>query len=675
MGSIQELSGFVENVRKKSISIRSRESGECFFISWPHGLARDVRKGDHIISKCILRTSGEMEIEGEPFIIIPSNRDSMISMFHCAIKSRKNTLDKLYTFFEMKAKEEIDSGHANIFEGILGNMESPVFRNRNENGKVTSLAVFEMINFYAERMDYCKTINCLSSVLELKVAKELLQWWYINCSRRRLKLLSLSDEEIENCISSGWRCSILYYQLLNNPFLLDGISMATASRIAQSEEKYFPKEIVKCGSIIRILAKVMKEQSSTSIPISRLKADLGGNNEELVRILKVLTGNFYYEVKYECLYPMRSVIIEDTIARGVKELNSRIKKRQNEHGIFMVNGCCGTGKSTTAVDRAREALSLGEKAILCSTTNMGAFALKRMVGDEIPVFTLHSLLMDWNECDLLIVDDASLSPSHLLAELFFRLSKTRLILVGDEKGPRPIGEGEPFFQLLKSGVVPYISLNTVYRFKCTSLYLNMIKVLIEGECTWQEGFSFIEGGLESAVSLGVEHIKSKGNFCILCPFKEEMEMVNQKVNQRMAEEFPDEITVKGFRVGDKILVKKGKFAGYVGEVIELDEIREVVTCSFGTFNLEFSTEGDGREFHLKHAWSLSLYGVQGVQYDHVVLYFPRFSSICTRELLYLGIGRAVSTVTIITHGEILQSILKSPTPMRCDNLARRLVEK
>lgn len=149
--------------------------------------------------------------------------------------------------------------------------------------------------------------------------------------------------------------------------------------------------------------------------------------------------------------------------------------------LGIVTGGPGVGK-TVSLGVALDRLDRDHvRYALASPTGKAAKRLSEATGR--PACTLHRLL-EFNpgrggflrcatrplECDLVIVDEASMVDVGLFAALLRAIAphRTRLVLVGDANQLPPVGPGRPFGDLVDWGRVPTVRLDTLHRSALTS---------------------------------------------------------------------------------------------------------------------------------------------------------------------------------------------------------------
>lgn len=140
------------------------------------------------------------------------------------------------------------------------------------------------------------------------------------------------------------------------------------------------------------------------------------------------------------------------------------------HRLCAITGPAGAGKTTTIDAIVRAAKSSGSKVALCALAGKAARRLEEATG--CPASTIHRLLgyngtsfqVERVEADLVVLDEASMVDSSLLADLIRRLDDAAsLVLVGDPFQLPPVGAGAPFRDLIRRDGIPVARLTAVHR--------------------------------------------------------------------------------------------------------------------------------------------------------------------------------------------------------------------
>src|SRR5262249_28062141 len=145
------------------------------------------------------------------------------------------------------------------------------------------------------------------------------------------------------------------------------------------------------------------------------------------------------------------------------------------HGLFVLTGGPGTGKTTTVRTLVDAQRKLGRRVLLCAPTGRAAKRLSETT--SAPALTIHRLL-EYNakdgsfqrdpdsrlDADVVLVDEASMLDLQLGDALLRAVRRSAtLVLVGDVDQLPPVGAGPLLRELLDSGIAPVVRLQQVFR--------------------------------------------------------------------------------------------------------------------------------------------------------------------------------------------------------------------
>ena len=165
-----------------------------------------------------------------------------------------------------------------------------------------------------------------------------------------------------------------------------------------------------------------------------------------------------------------------TVAKGLdKASRPRRSRRCWAHGVSLLTGGPGTGKSRTVAAIVKLLRAKGTDVALAAPTGRAAKRLEELT--DHPAVTVHRLLgaqgttggfarnEEWPlDADVIVVDEASMLDVELTAALLEACPDgTHLLLVGDPAQLPSIGPGHVLGDLIDSGVVPVTELTTLYR--------------------------------------------------------------------------------------------------------------------------------------------------------------------------------------------------------------------
>ena len=284
-------------------------------------------------------------------------------------------------------------------------------------------------------------------------------------------------------------------------------------------------------------------------------------------------------------------------------------KRVKDSNITVITGLAGTGKSTVVRaifdmvkeqlsydDYAQTALSGRASAKLFEVTGSEGITIHRLLGYDKRGFNAGML-----EQKMIVLDEASMVDAKLFRELISRVRDgCKLIIMGDVGQLEPIGMGNILHDIIKSGVIPTVSLTQIHRQGMKSAIITVARAVREGKQivkAEQQG-SQVLGELQDlklSVSIEADRIvtrameeidsayKECGNiFDVQCisPLNSRGTVCNDTFNKLIQHKFNPECSSKNqvqvgtkgntfytLREGDKVMCVKNNYGieGYYGE--------------------------------------------------------------------------------------------------------------
>ena len=153
-----------------------------------------------------------------------------------------------------------------------------------------------------------------------------------------------------------------------------------------------------------------------------------------------------------------------------------IRKAMTENCLVLTGGP-GTGKTTTVNAILQLLENQAERVALCAPTGRAAKRLSELTGRKAS--TIHRLLeVDYTggvvsfihndknllKCDVVILDEMSMVDVKLFQALIAALRYTcRIIMVGDADQLPSVGAGNILSEVIRSGCVPTVCLNEIFR--------------------------------------------------------------------------------------------------------------------------------------------------------------------------------------------------------------------
>lgn len=351
----------------------------------------------------------------------------------------------------------------------------------------------------------------------------------------------------------------------------------------------------------------------------------------------------------------------------------------HETGLLAILGYAGTGKTTVTkhiIDSFTKAKADADIEAAAFTGNASK-VIKDHLGDVQVGFvgTIHRLLEckitknykivftreNFDECDLLIIDEISMVPSDLLNEIFDRLDnrKTKVLVLGDPGQLPPIFDDSSADLIVRLNSYGFTikRLTQVYRQRGDNPLLDLATDLRETKQLSLDSYKITTRVYETIED--AMHIYGSEEWTKLTGFNKVVQRINQKCKRNNNPNNPYE--------GERILITKNN---YQGDIIFNGEIYECVRAKFlgmvSSFNkqdeqqwqLTFKTD-EGREFNkvliesqFQLGYGLTVHKSQGTQADKVVLLIPQnwlFNNFISKEWLYTGVTRAINELHIVVY--------------------------
>jgi exodeoxyribonuclease V alpha subunit len=379
--------------------------------------------------------------------------------------------------------------------------------------------------------------------------------------------------------------------------------------------------------------------------------------------------------------------------------------------LSVLTGGPGTGK--TASIRAIGSLAEAQKASLLLTAPTGRAARRMTEATGIPARTIHSAL-GWVpghgpthdeeaplDCDLLIVDEASMASLEVLVTLLRAVGDgTHVVLVGDADQLAPVGAGRPFAELVESEAVPVARLTRIFRQAAGSMIVQGAHAVRAGR---PPSFAVGEGmrrdlflveradprdALREVVSLAAERLPAHfdvdpvADVQVFAPvYRGELGI--DALNSRLRDALnPDGEKACGgrLRIGDKLMLTgrnlhelglmNGTLMRLVAEREDDDEPGVAVAADGALFTLD----ADDAE-RLQLAYACSVHKGQGIELPvAVVVVHPAAGGyFLRREMLYTAMTRAtMATVLVGTSDAIARAARTADAGSRHSRLAQRI---
>ncbi|MDD3261369.1 MAG: ATP-dependent RecD-like DNA helicase, partial [Oscillospiraceae bacterium] len=385
------------------------------------------------------------------------------------------------------------------------------------------------------------------------------------------------------------------------------------------------------------------------------------------------------------------------------------------HGMLILTGGPGTGKTTTLNAIIRILQKKGEKVLLAAPTGRAAKRMSELTGEEAK--TLHRLLqVEWDEtdspvfarneqkpleCDALIVDELSMVDISLFEALLRALPMgCRLVLVGDCDQLPSVGPGNVLGDLIASGMLPVVQLHRIFRQSMQSLIVTNAHRILAGQMPvlndCSHDFFFLQrtepGQIAQTIrDLCAVRLPATYDFSpltdiqVLTPTRkgelgtvELNKLLQQALNPHATGKQEIKINGRLFREGDKVMQTKnnytltwekedgtegdGVFNGDIGVIQQINRGASTMTVDMDgrtvTYELETAAE-------LELAYAMTVHKSQGSEFPAVVMpMYPGPRPLYYRNLFYTAITRARKLLILVGTQRTVHTMVENDRHMR-----------
>lgn len=455
--------------------------------------------------------------------------------------------------------------------------------------------------------------------------------------------------------------------------------------------------------------------------------------------LELNTAKMLHDLNIDCELP------EDMIERRLRkveeteqiELDAMQHKAVIEsirHGLLVLTGGPGTGKTTTINTMIRFFDSEGMSILLAAPTGRAAKRMTEATGYEAQ--TIHRLLeVNVNpeetdsaggfmrnrqnplEADVIIIDEMSMVDLPLMHALLLAVVPgTRLVLVGDVDQLPSVGPGSVLKDIITSECFPVVTLTRIFRQAGESDIVVNAHRINAGEPVVLDNksrdFFFLRRqDADTIIGVAIMLIQKKlpryvgvrpDEIQVMTPTRkgllgvERLNTILQRyLNPQDPKKAEQEINGRLFREGDKVMQIKnnyqlewevttkfgltvdkgaGVFNGDMGVITEINQYTENIKVEFDE-GRRVKYGFDAVE-ELELAYAITVHKSQGSEYPAVIiplLQGPRF--LYNRNLLYTAVTRAKKCLTIIGSDTVFQEMIQNKNEQeRYTSLAQRIRE-
>lgn len=454
--------------------------------------------------------------------------------------------------------------------------------------------------------------------------------------------------------------------------------------------------------------------------------------------MELNTAKMLNDLDIDCQMPedmmeKRLRVVEEKEKIELDPLQHKAVIESIKHGLLILTGGPGTGKTTTINTMIRFFESEGMSILLAAPTGRAAKRMTEATGYEAQ--TIHRLLeVNGNpeeestggflknrenplEADVIIIDEMSMVDLNLMHALLSAVVQgTRLILVGDVDQLPSVGPGSVLKDIISSERFHVVTLTKIFRQAGESDIIMNAHKINAGEPVElnkkSRDFFFVKcdeadtiiGGIIALIQRKLpQYVHAHPNeIQVMTPTRkgllgvERMNVILQKyLNPADEKKKEREINGRLFRERDKVMQIKnnyqleweictrfgltvdkgmGVFNGDMGVISEINEYKETVEVEYD----------EGRKVkygfdmvdELELAYAITVHKSQGSEYPAVILpLLPGPKLLYSRNLLYTAVTRAKKCLTIIGSDATFQEMIRNKSEQeRYTSLAERIGE-
>ena len=455
--------------------------------------------------------------------------------------------------------------------------------------------------------------------------------------------------------------------------------------------------------------------------------------------LELNTAKMLHDLNIDCEMPedmmeRRLRKVEETEQIELDVMQHKAVIESIKHGLLVLTGGPGTGKTTTINTMIRFFESEGMSLLLAAPTGRAAKRMTEATGYEAQ--TIHRLLeVNVNpeetdsvggfmrnrqnplEADVIIIDEMSMVDLPLMHALLSAVVPgTRLVLVGDVDQLPSVGPGSVLKDIITSECFPVVTLTRIFRQAGESdIVVNAHKinagepVVLDNKS--RDFFFLRRQDADTIIGVTIMLIQKKlpryvgaqpSEIQVMTPTRkgllgvERLNTILQRyLNPQDPKKAEKEINGRLFREGDKVMQIKnnyqlewevttkfgltvdkgvGVFNGDMGVITEINQYTETIEVEFDEAR-KVKYGFDGVE-ELELAYAITVHKSQGSEYPAVIiplLQGPRL--LYNRNLLYTAVTRAKKCLTIIGSDTVFQEMIQNKNEQtRYTSLAERIRE-
>ena len=386
---------------------------------------------------------------------------------------------------------------------------------------------------------------------------------------------------------------------------------------------------------------------------------------------------------------------------------------ESKDRLSYLTGKAGSGKTWETVREVKRLRGLGRSVYVVAPTAMAAKNFNEEYGvREGGATTIHHLLYqkfrqsnDHKDgkflvfvaadnatvgIDDIVIDEASMVDTMLLAQLLHAVPEAQFLVVGDSNQLAPVGPGAPFYNLVEAPSVKgkELCVKDDENHRANLLLVKNADRVLAGERVVPDEcleWECLESDIEQDIDLErvAKYVTGIGNELILARRNEVRKKLNDVLRKHLnSNQIKSIFRYKKFAVGDPIMHLKNTYVddgrtpllnGNMGRVVDIDTANKEVLVEYPHCYEPVIYSGKSGSYkpigalpldHMDVAYCVTVHKAQGQGHGTVIVYIARESTSLDQNLLYTAITRAKCRCIVIAPESVMErseSLLKSRT--------------
>ena len=322
-------------------------------------------------------------------------------------------------------------------------------------------------------------------------------------------------------------------------------------------------------------------------------------------------------------------INEEKVPSGLLNSAEQFKALKNsiDNHISCLIGGAGTGKSYVTSNIVEQLLLNGKTVAILAPTHKARQSLQQKL-ERGTVQTIHSYVYNPTEADAIVIDEAGMLSTTLVAKLAKVYRGQQLVFVGDKNQIPPVEYGRPF-EIIQN-LFPTVELKDNRRSESKDIIALGREIIGQPfNANIAQDNILQVATIEEAFALGAEVLLTFTNANV------------QAANQQQRIKHGEPAINKDFSVGDKIMAKTNTKQYFNGQLFTIISWNKATDGQGNTVTFRTPYELSNN-FDL--AYGLTIHKAQGSEWD-VVGYQP--TSWDTLNLAYVAVTRAKKKLIIV----------------------------